>query len=115
MPRPREPREDATERMHAYLRSQPKRVQVMPAYLKIYEEAIAKTHWIYDPSIKRWQSPEEFLALEERISGGEPNRLARLQVKDPLEGIEAGYLQLQQLKERMEIFAKRVVAYYRKK
>jgi len=83
-------------------------------YFTIYECAKAANHWIYDPQIKRWQTPEEFMELEKNISGGEPGRLERLQIKDPLEGINAAYEQLQSLKDRMEIFVKRVVDYYKK-
>jgi hypothetical protein len=112
MPRP--DRGDGEERFKAYMASlPPKQKPITPLYITLYEEAKAKKHWIYDPEIKRWLSPEEFLELEKRISGGEPNRLSRLQVKDPLEGIEAGYMQMQDLKNRMEIFVKRVVEYYR--
>jgi hypothetical protein len=60
-----------------------------------------------------WQSPEEFLECERRYSGDETNRLGRLQIKDPMQGIEASYIQLQNLKERMEIFVKRVIEYYK--
>ena len=78
----------------------------------IKQAKIAK-HCIYDPEIKRWQTPEEFLELEKRISGGELKRLERLQIKDPMEGINAAYQQLQSLKDRMEVFVKKVIEYYR--
>jgi len=68
-------------------------------YFTIYEQAKAAKQWIYDPEIKRWQTPEEFIELEKRISGGDPKRLERLQIKDPIEGINAAYEQLQSLKE----------------
>jgi len=94
------------------------RPQVVPkpsiTYFSIYEQAKAAHHWIYDPTIKRWQSPEEFLELEKTMSGGDPKRLERLQIKDPTEGINAGYEQLQSLKDRMEVFVKRVIDYYRR-
>jgi len=80
----------------------------------IYQEAKAANHWIYDPEIKRWQTPEEFLELEKRITGGEPKRLERLQIKDPMEGIDAAYEQLQSLKDRMEVFVKNVINYYKR-
>ena len=73
--------------------------QPLITYLNIYEEAKLKKHWIYDPQIKRWQTPEEFLELEKRYSGGETDRLTRLQVRDPVEGINAGNQQIQELKE----------------
>ncbi|KRT13830.1 hypothetical protein ASU31_22605 [Pedobacter ginsenosidimutans] len=79
----------------------------------IYQQAKAAKHWIYDPEIKRWQTPEEFLELEKRISGGESKRLERLQIKDPMMGIDAAYEQLQSLKDRMEVFVKKVIIYYK--
>ncbi|WP_316797114.1 hypothetical protein [Pedobacter agri] len=82
-------------------------------YFTIYERAKAANHWIYDPEIKRWQTPEEFLELEKKITGGDPKRLERLQIKDPIEGINAAYEQMQSLKDRMEVFVKRVVEYYK--
>ena len=82
-------------------------------YFTIYEQAKAAKQWIYDPEIKRWQTPEEFIELEKRISGGDPKRLERLQIKDPIEGINAAFEQLQSLKDRMEVFVKRVIEYYK--
>jgi hypothetical protein len=84
-----------------------------PGYLAIYEQAKLQRKWVYDPELKRWQSPEEFLENEKRYSGGEADRLSRLQVRDPMDGINASYVQLQDLKERMEIFVKRVLDYYK--
>ena len=84
-----------------------------PGWTDIYERAVKQNLWIFDPEVKRWQSPEEFKARESGRSGGDPKRLERLQIRDPMEGVEAGYLQLQSLTSRMEIFAKRVLAYYK--
>lgn len=56
-------------------------------YHSIYEEVKVAKQWIYDPGIKRWQTPEEFLQLEKKITGGDPKRLERLQIKDLIEGI----------------------------
>jgi hypothetical protein len=114
MSKPADPNAKTTEQVYAYIASISKQIIATPSYLAIYNEAKTKHHWIYDPSIKRWMTPEELKGFEERISGGEPNRLARFQIKDPMEGIEAGYIQLQSLKERMEIFVKRVIEYYKK-
>ncbi|RLJ80502.1 hypothetical protein [Pedobacter alluvionis] len=65
------------------------------------------------PEIKRGETPEEFLELEERITDGEPKQLERLQIKDPMEGIKAAYEQFQWLKDRMDVFAKKVIEYYK--
>lgn len=84
-------------------------------YRPIYDEAVSKRLWIYDPEIKRWQTPEEFKKNEENITTGDLKRYSRLKVKDPKEGIEAAFVQIEDLKNRMEIFVKRVLEYYRKK
>lgn len=84
-----------------------------PAYQAIFEKAKLEHKWIYDPHLKRWQTPEEFLENEKRYSGGEEDRLSKLQVRDPMDGINASYVQLQDLKERMETFVKRVLDYYK--
>ena len=109
------PRETELSKRFKELSSRPKEVHLPAAYLAIYESAVANNHWIYDPQLKRWQTPEEFLENEKRISGGEPGRLSRLQVRDPMDGVNASYVQLQDLKERMEIFVKRVLDYYQKR
>jgi hypothetical protein len=109
--KPEHLRKPSTFFVHKNNNSQPQQPSI--SYLSIYEEAKLKKHWIYDPEIKRWQSPEEFLELVQRYSGDETNRLGRLEIKDPMQGIEASYIQLQNLKERMEIFVKRVINYYK--
>lgn len=78
-------------------------------YYAIYEQAKAAKHWIYDPEIKRWQTPEEFHELEKKITGGDPKRLKRMHIKDPIEGINAAYEQMQSLKDRREVVIKRMV------
>jgi hypothetical protein len=115
MARPNYETKSSSEKLRAYLASLPPKQQEAPAHISIYNEAKSKNQWIYDPDIKRWFTPEEFLDLEQRISGGAPNRLARMQVKDPIEGIEASFIQMQSLKDRMEIFVKRVLEYYKRK
>ena len=114
MARPKDPTAGSLERMNAYVNSQPKIIQMEPAYVKIYQLALKNGHWIYDPDLKRWYDPEEFKGLEQKINGGDPKRLQRMQVRDPMQGIKAAHVQLQDLKDRMEIFIKRVVEYYRK-
>ncbi|MDQ7949504.1 MAG: hypothetical protein REI93_11700, partial [Pedobacter sp.] len=81
------PKSDLTsaERYKAFRANLPAKAEpVVPLYQKLFEEAKSKKHWIYDPQIKRWQSPEEFLELEKRYIGGETERLSRLQIKDPM-------------------------------
>jgi hypothetical protein len=109
------PRETELSKRFKELSSKPKQVHLPAAYIAIYEAAVSQNHWIYDPQLKRWQTPEEFLENERRYAGGEPGRLSRLQVRDPMDGVNASYVQLQDLKERMEIFVKRVLEYYKQR
>ncbi len=109
------PRETELSKRFKELSSRPKEVSLPAAYIAIYEAAVASNHWIYDPQLKRWQTPEEFLENEKRYAGGEPGRLSRLQVRDPMDGINASYVPLQDLKERMELFVKRVLEYYQQR
>lgn len=85
-----------------------------PVYLALYEEAKFKKHWIYDPEIKRWQNPEEFLEQQKRLSGGLNDRLAKIQVRDPMEGLEAADKQIQSIIERKAILTKRIIEYHKK-
>jgi hypothetical protein len=107
------PRETELSKRFKEMSSQPKEVRLPAPYLVIYEQAKLQHKWIYDPKLKRWQTPEEFFENEKRYAGGEPDRLSRLQVRDPMDGIKASYVQLQDLKERMELFVKRVLEYYK--
>jgi hypothetical protein len=107
------PRESELSIRWKNMAAMPKENPKAPACLEIYERAKLQRKWIYDPQLKRWQTPEEFLENEKRYSGGEADRLSKLQVRDPMDGINASYVQLQDLKERMEIFVKRVLDYYK--
>ncbi len=109
------PRETELSKRFKEMGNRSKEVQLPSAYIAIYEAAVAQNHWIYDPQLKRWQTPEEFLENEKRYSGGEPGRLSRLQVRDPMDGVNASYVQLEDLKVRMEIFVKRVLEYYKQR
>jgi len=79
----------------------------------IAHEAKQKHHWIYDPSEKAWYSPEVFLEKHERHTTIGQDFLAQCQVRDPFEGIRAGFQRLLDMQIKLEDFAKRVVGYYR--
>ncbi len=46
----------------------------------------------------KWRENKEILEI-----GGDPKRLERMQVRGPMQGIQAAHVQLQDLKDRMEI------------
>jgi len=43
--------------------------------IAIYEAAVTQNHWIYDPQLKRWQTPEEFLENEQRYGWGRAGQI----------------------------------------
>jgi len=107
-------REDRNSIFKLYNKQQAIKPSGQPlTYIAIYEEAKLKKQWIYDPEIKRWQNPEEFLEQQKRISGGLPDRFSKLQVRDPQEGLEAADKQIQSIMERKAILTKRIIEYYK--
>jgi len=79
------------------------------------KEAAKQKLWLFDPSIKAWHTPEEFIKRYENVSFGDPKFLNQIELKCPLEGIRAGYQQLNSIQMRLEEFTKRVVNYYKNK
>ena len=69
--------------------------------------------WLYDPEVKAWYSPEEFEDKFGRVASGNEKWLAKIQVRDPLEGIDAGYQRLQDLEIKLKDFTRKVIQYYR--
>ncbi|TFF39199.1 hypothetical protein [Mucilaginibacter psychrotolerans] len=70
--------------------------------------------WVYDPETKTWYSPEEFLVAYGRYFAGHP-LFNRVQLRNPVDGLNAGYKQLERLHTRLLAFTQRVMAYYAKK
>lgn len=84
-----------------------------PEAKKLAEEAKRQGKWLYDPSYRKWYSPEDF----EHIfcyANASDEFLKQLQIKDPDEGINAGFHQLVELQNRVQIFVLRVKEYYSK-
>ena len=79
----------------------------------LVREAHQKQFWLYDPKVKAWYSPEEFQEKFGRVASGDEKWLATIQVRDPLEGINAGYLRLQDLEIKLKDFTAKVIQYYR--
>ena len=80
---------------------------------KIADEAKEKGLWIYSPSYKWWYSPEDFKHSFTYANATE-DFLKQLQIRDPLEGVNAGFQRIKQLQDKLDVFAKRVLEYYRK-
>ncbi len=68
--------------------------------------------WVFDPEIKKWYTPEEFVMLYERYITGHETLVQRMQLRDPFEGIEAAYHQMESLQSRAKAFTLRVLEYF---
>jgi hypothetical protein len=68
--------------------------------------------WVFDPEIKKWYTPEEFAAMYERYITGQEALVQRIQLRDPFEGIEAAYHQMESLQSRAKAFTLRVLEYF---
>jgi hypothetical protein len=69
--------------------------------------------WIYSPDNKTWYTPEEFVTVYERYHG-QDKWVQSMQLRDPFEGIEAAYRQMDNLQSRAKVFTKRVLDYFNK-
>ncbi len=81
---------------------------------KLYDRAKEIGAWIYDPAIKRWYTPEEFLRLYAQYYL-DHKLFYQVKLKNPVEGLDAGYKQLEMLQNRLKDFSKRIIDYYQKK
>jgi hypothetical protein len=88
-----------------------------PAYIKakyIAEEARQHNAWLYDPTIKRWYTPEEFVSETSQFPD-DAQIFTKIQIRNPIDGINAGYKQVASIYEKLQAFTQRVFDYYSKK
>ena len=78
---------------------------------KLFDTAKRNGHWIYDPQPKAWYTPEEFIRLYGPYYSNHP-LLIRVKLKSPLEGLKAGYKQVENLNTKLQLFNEKVVAYF---
>lgn len=69
--------------------------------------------WIYDPKTKTWYSPDDFLEAYGKYFAGH-ELFNRVQLRNPIDGLNAGYKQLDKLHTRLLEFTQKVMAYYTK-
>lgn len=81
--------------------------------LDIVRYARNKTHWIFDPSNRKWYNPDEFEAEFGRHSGFE-GFFAQCQVRPPQDGIDAAMERAKRTQDQATAFVARVVDYYKK-
>jgi hypothetical protein len=80
---------------------------------KLREAACIRRAWIYDPMMKRWYTPEEFYELTAKYYA-DHKYFYQVKIKDPLEGLEAGYKQMERLQDRLKAFSKKIIDYYKR-
>jgi hypothetical protein len=81
---------------------------------KIADEAKAKAMWIYSPLYKHWYSPEDFKHIFHYAHAKE-DFLNQLQIRNPVDGINAGFTRIAEIQTKLNKFAKSVLDYYSKK
>jgi len=77
----------------------------------LFDAAKKRNLWLFDPQTKRWFSPEEFFGLYNKYPVND-KIFQRVEIKDPVEGLQAGHQQLTSIQNRLEIFGKKVIEYY---
>ena len=74
----------------------------------------AKKHkaWLFDSQDKRWYNPEEFF----KETNGLPDDaeiFKNIQIRDPIQGISAGFKQIAILQGKISELTKKVISYYK--
>ena len=80
---------------------------------KIADEAKSKGMWLYDPSYKKWYSPEDFKHIFHYANASD-EFLKGLQIRHPSEGIKAGFQRLSDTQNKLQAFINLVMNYYKK-
>jgi hypothetical protein len=81
----------------------------------IYKQALKEKMWVFDPSSKRWFTPEEFMELYERYDNLDIKWMKALQIRDPYDGLAAADQQVESICERRSVFEKRIIDYWKEK
>lgn len=80
----------------------------------IVKEAKRRKLWIYDPSYKKWYSPEDFQHIFGQYADAKDSFVSQLQIRHPFEGVQAGFQRLNELQNKLRAFTKGVMEYYKK-
>ncbi|WP_214226193.1 hypothetical protein [Pedobacter sp. B4-66] len=107
------------ERQHrpliGYLGDYDQEIKSIVLIRNIVSEALKQKLWVFDRSIKRWFTPEEFLEMYERYDNLDTKWLERIEILDPVTGLEAADKQIESILFRKAIFTKRIIEYMNKK
>jgi hypothetical protein len=112
MPRPQKPR---LPLLGISLDGYQEPVRSITLIKAIVKNALNTKMWLFDPSTKRWFTPEEFMEMYERYDNIDVKWINNIQTLDPNEGLEAADQQVQSILTRRTIFAKRITEYWKNK
>ncbi|MBG6233515.1 hypothetical protein IWX76_000070 [Pedobacter sp. CAN_A7] len=110
--RPEKPHKPLLGYIPNYIESGPRSIDLIRI---VVNKANAKRLWIFEPKVKRWWTPEEFMSQYERFENLDPKWIENLQVRDPLEGIEAADVQIKSILDRKAILIQKIVDYWKGK
>ncbi|ETZ21151.1 hypothetical protein [Pedobacter sp. V48] len=88
-------------------------VRTIDLIRKIFNNALKQRLWVFEPSVKRWFSPEEFMEMYERYDNLDPKWIEKIEVRDPMEGLEAADTQVESILARKAILTKKIIDYER--
>jgi hypothetical protein len=91
------------------------RVRTIDLITVVYKQALKESMWVFEPSSKRWFTPEEFMELYSRYDNLDVKWIKALQVRDPYDGLAAADQQVESISERRSIFEKRIIDYWKSK
>ena len=77
-------------------------------------EAKRKEMWLFDPTYRKWYSPEDFLHIFQYANAPQ-DFLKQLQLRHPVEGVQAGFKRLNEIQSKLDAFSRSVIDYYKKK
>ncbi|MFB9843981.1 hypothetical protein [Mucilaginibacter ginsenosidivorans] len=75
------------------------------------DEAKKRNAWLFDPPNKRWYNPEEFVTETKNLQSTD-DIFNRVEIRHPIDGINAGYKQITMLYGKLQELTKRVFDYY---
>lgn len=99
----------------SYVDNYEQKVRSIDLVRSIFNNAIKERQWIFEPSTKRWFNPEEFLEMYGRYDNIDLKWFEKIDVRDPMEGLEAADMQIESILSRKAILEKRIIEYWKGK
>jgi hypothetical protein len=99
----------------AYANNYEQKVSTLSLITIVFNNAVKQGLWLFDPSIKRWFNPDEFMDLYKNYDNLDPKWIEKIEIRDPIEGLEAADTQIESILSRKAILTKRVIEYERAK